>query len=402
MDLNSLSQKAANYLEELCVNLPTRRVGSPGNQAASRFIAETLQYLGWIVDRKTFECQGWDHQGAELVYPKGRLDVFPSPQTLGGSFQAPLIPVSTLPGLDRSPIDGKILLLHGEIAREPLMPKNFPFYYPEEHQRIYNLVEALNPLAILTATGRSPDMAGARYPCPMFEDGNFDIPSVYLTDKDGERLARHAGEEVFLNIRASRSPSTGENVIALKPGNPDRRIVFTAHMDTKEGTPGALDNASGCAVLLLLAERLKDYTGDLSLEIAVLNGEEYYAVPGEQLYLKDNAGRFDSILLAVNLDGLGYRKGNTAFSSYGCPPQMESLVREVFGAFSGLTEGDQWYQGDHAIFTMNGRPAIALTSEKMSEVMTRIVHAEKDTPDQVDPEKLVEASQALEALVRSL
>ncbi len=44
------------------------------------------------------------------------------------------------------------MLVRGELAREQLMPKNFPFYQPEEHQRIIHLLEAQKPLAIIAAT----------------------------------------------------------------------------------------------------------------------------------------------------------------------------------------------------------------------------------------------------------
>ena len=58
-----------------------------------------------------------------------------------------------------------------------------------------------------------------------------------------------------------------------------------AHIDSKMGTPGALDNASGTTVLLLLAELLADYRGSLGVDIAAINGEDYYSVTGEIVYL---------------------------------------------------------------------------------------------------------------------
>ena len=51
------------------------------------------------------------------------------------------------------------------------------------------------------------------------------------------------------------------------------------------GTPGALDNASGTTVLLLLAELLADYRGSLGVDIVAINGEDYYSAPGEIVYL---------------------------------------------------------------------------------------------------------------------
>ena len=42
------------------------------------------------------------------------------------------------------------------------MPKNFPFYNPDHHKRIIDLLENKAPRAIVAATSRDPQMAGAR------------------------------------------------------------------------------------------------------------------------------------------------------------------------------------------------------------------------------------------------
>jgi aminopeptidase YwaD len=90
----------------------------------------------------------------------------------------PLVVVSTLEELAGADLAGRIVLLRGAIAREPLMPKNCPFYASEEHQRTLELLEAGQPPAIVTATARNPAMSGALYPAPLIEDGDVDIPSV--------------------------------------------------------------------------------------------------------------------------------------------------------------------------------------------------------------------------------
>ena len=38
-------------------------------------------------------------------------------------------------------------------------------------------LEAKKPKAIITATARDLEMVDTGYPFPMFEDGNFEIPS---------------------------------------------------------------------------------------------------------------------------------------------------------------------------------------------------------------------------------
>jgi len=51
------------------------------------------------------------------------------------------------------------------------------------------------------------------------------------------------------------------------------------------------------------------------------------------------------------------------------------------------------------IFVQNGKPAIAFTAEKVTELMATITHSPKDTPDIVDCEKLVELAEALHEFV---
>ena len=279
-----------------------------------------MQSLGFAVDSPAFDCIYWMTEGARLTAGGESFQVFASPYSPGCQVTgASLVAAHNLDELESVAAQGKLLLLHGELAREQLMPKNFPFYNPEEHQRIYRLLEQKKPLAILAATERNPELAGAQYPFPLIEDGDFDIPSVYLTAEEGERLLQHAGSPVSLASASQRIPATGCNVIAVKNPSAARRVVLTAHIDAKQGTPGALDNAAGVVTLLLLAELLHDYSGTLGVEIVAVNGEDYYAAPGEIQYLQRNQGKMGDILLNINLDGVGYIRGTTAYSLYECP-----------------------------------------------------------------------------------
>jgi ribosomal protein S2 len=51
---------------------------------------------------------------------------------------------------------------------------------------------------------------------------------------------------------------------------------------------------------------------------------------------------------------------------------------------------------------MNGRPALALTSELVAEIMCEYVHTERDTPEIIDLEKVAAAAQALYQLIQNL
>ena len=401
MIAEQLTHKGAEYLHKLSQDIPNRRTGSPGNRAATEFFAGEVAAAGFSVETPEFECLDWVQNGALLRVGEEPYVVQVSPYSLGCQVRAELAVVSTLEELEEADVGGKVLLLRGEIAKEQLMPKNFPFYNPEEHQHIIGLLESKSPLAIVAATSENPEMAGAVAPFPLFEDGDFDIPSVYLGEMQSVHLARHAGEVLSLEIRAHRSPARGCNVIARK-GDLHRRVVLFAHIDAKDGTPGAIDNAGGAVVLLILAELLEGYTGELGVELVAMNGEDYYSSPGEQLYLHLNEGRFNEILLGINIDGAGYTKGKTAFSLYSCPAELDQVIREALSAYPGLLEGEPWYQGDHGLFLYNQRPALALTSERVLELEQNYVHSMNDTTEIVDPAKLAELALALHNLITLL
>lgn len=152
-------------------------------------------------------------------------------------------------------------------------------------------------------------------------------------------------------------------------------------------------------MLLILAELLADYAGSLGVELVAMNGEDYYSNPGKQQYLSLNAGKFDEIVLGINLDDVAYHRGKIAYSLYDCPSELGDPIRSVFSAHSGLIEGEPWYQGHHGLFLTKNVPALAVTSELLAELTAEITHTPRDTPEIVDPAKLVTAAHAIRDLL---
>ncbi|MGD9146762.1 MAG: M28 family peptidase [Anaerolineae bacterium] len=397
-----LTEKAGMLLHSLCLELPGRRVGRPGNRAATEFFAQTIASFGFDTQCPEFECLDWTQGGAHLTLEGEPFAVLPSPYTLGCRARAPLAVVSTIEELEAIDALDKILLVQGDLAKEQLMPKNFHFYNPDHHKQIVRLLETRAPRAIVAATSRNPELAGGMYPFPLIVDGDFDIPSVYMTDQEGERLASYAGRELTLEIEAERIPATGCNVIARKGDPAPGRAVICAHIDAKDGTPGALDNGTGVVILLLLAELMAGYTGDLGLEIVALNGEDHYSAAGEVQYISHNRDRFSEIVLAINLDLAGYREGQTAYSLYGCPDEIATAIRRAFSSREDTVEGEPWYQSDHSIFIQNQVPAMAITSDRLMELSTHVTHTDKDRPELVDLAKLESITRALRDLLLDL
>ena len=173
-----------------------------------------------------------------------------------------------------------------------------------------------------------------------------------------------------------------------------------AHIDTKPGTPGAVDNATGVATLVLLAEALGQRTDlPIGVELLAVNGEDHFAGPGEVDWLRSNGEQLDAIELFVNIDGIGYHRGGTAFSLYNVDEPRAVSIRTLLDGHGAIGEGPAWYQSDHAILAMRGRPALAFTTELIDEMLAEVFHAAHDTPDQVAPQRVVELAGALERLI---
>lgn len=398
----NLEDTAKNYLHKLCTEIDNRRVGSMGNRLATDFFAERMSAFNFQIETQEFECLDWSHGDVHLVVAGKPHPAFASPYSLGCDFEAPLVVASTLDELRDQAVSDAILLLRGEITSEQLMPKNFTFYNPERHQQIIATIEEKAPRAIICATSRNPELAGGIYPFPLFEDGDFNTPSVYTTEEEGRLIAGQVGKRVSLRFEAARSPAKGCNVVARKGENPASKIVLFAHIDAKIGTPGALDNASGVIVLLLLGQLVQETNFSKQIEIVALNGEDYYSAPGEVLYLQGNPAHMEDVSLGINLDGAGYADGKTAYSLYDCPHDIASRIFRSFPEDRGFIQGEQWYQSDHSLFLINNRPALAITSEKFMYLSTYITHTEKDDPSLVSLSKLVDIAKALRDLLISL
>lgn len=403
MDKKALTEKIKSHLQVLCSEIGERRVGSEENRKATAYAKKVFEESGWQTESTQLSVIDWKTEGTTLTCSDQSFEIFSSHYSLGCSVQGELVAINTLRQLEQTSIQDKIVLLYGEIASQQIAPKNFPFWNPKEHQHIISVLEKGNPKALISATERSSETAGGIYPFPLFEDGDFDIPSVYMKDIEGERLLACAGKTVELISKAERIPSTGFNVIGRKSEQAKNRIVITAHIDTKIGTPGAIDNGTGVAIVLALAGLLKDYAGN-PIELVIFNGEDYYAAPGQINYMEQNKGRFNDMLLNINIDGAGYKEGLSFFSPFELPENILDTLHEILWNSPELKEGLPWYQGDHSMFLQNGCPAIAVSSQWFIENFANqeITHTPKDNLSIVNYERVAECSLGIAELVRRL
>ncbi|WP_050615162.1 M28 family peptidase [Bacillus testis] len=372
-------ERIEQYLHKLCKEIGPRPTGSNANRAAVEFACAEFEAGGLSVERQEFDCMNWQNHGGTLKVDGQSATIAPAPYSLPCSVQAELICIRSVKQLRKADLTSKIVVLYGELCQEPLMPKSFMFWNPEEHQEIIALLERGKPCAVITASLDSNELI------PVIEDGDFEIPCAVVSKSSLSLLL--SGETAELTLRTDRSATRAANVIATYGDGP-QKVCFSAHIDTAPGTPGALDNASGVAVLLALAASLRGNDYPYRIEFVLFNGEDYYSNAGEMIYLRSSLATPDEYICAFNVDGVGLRGSNISYSFYECPATLEEAVINLGRQTPEFEQIDPWPQGDHTLFAVSGVPAIAITSSKIFELLKSILHTENDKIELLDIDKL--------------
>jgi aminopeptidase YwaD len=376
-------QTVAADIDELSLRVGPRPVGSPANHQAAAYIAARMQAAGLEVEQQSFDCLDWSAGPVGL-----RLNGQPLPARLNWYSPAcraagTYVALDSLAALQAADLNGRFAVLHGALSAEAYFPKNFPFFSIESQQAVIRQLEASNPLGVIAISRQQIN------PAPLFEDGDFALPSVTLSAAEGERLLAQPTARLELTIESQSRPSHGANVIGRRLAGNAPHWVVCAHYDTKPETPGALDNAAGVAALLELADRLAGQRLPFGLEFVAFNGEEHYLSPGEMAFIQSGGADPARVSLAINIDGIGWGGRAVTFALFDCPAAVEQAALNAAARIPNLKRADPWPQGDHSIFVYNRVPAIALTSDEVERLVETILHTPDDLPSIVDPATIV-------------
>lgn len=181
--------------------------------------------------------------------------------------------------------------------------------------------------------------------------------------------------ELRADIRVSSviRESISHNVVALVPGakRPDEYVIFTAHWDHlgQEGDEifnGAVDNASGTAGLLLLAEAYArlDPPPERSLMFVAVTAEEQ-GLLGSAYYAAHPVVPLEQTVAVVNVDVLNYigPTRDITVVGYGAS-ELDAFVDEAAATHGRQVKPDQrpeagvYYRSDHFNFAKRGVPAL--------------------------------------------
>lgn len=366
-------ERLDRHLQHLVEVVGARPPGSPANVRATAYVRDIVAQAGLRTVEHPFRTRWWEPGPVELVVQDVRVPVTANPYS--PAVEAIGV-VRSLRQEDDHDAAGGIILVGAEFAPAPLMPKAFPFA-PPDHADLICRLEALRPAAVVTVSDGPP----------ILEDPDLPFPSLTVSADTAMRLP---GAEVRVRIGGVVHEADGVN-ISVPSRSPGRRTVVSAHLDSKVTTPGAFDNAGSVAAVLAWVEA--GLPPDPPVEIVFFNGEDHFDACGEQAWLA--ATDLEEVVANVNLDGVGVRGRRTSAALLAGSTPVHEALEAFLRERGGWETAEPWYESDHAIFALQGIPAVAVTSAGVHDLLHDIAHTPRDTLDVVDVAVLTEVSDAL-------
>ncbi len=189
----------------------------------------------------------------------------------------------------------------------------------------------------------------------------------------------------------SSSGLNGRNVTGVITGDthPDEIVLLTAHLDDNPSSgpaPGADDNASGSAGVLVAAEILSQYHFERSLRFVFFTGEEQ-GMLGSHRYAALARANGENIVAVCNLDMIGWDDlGGPVLRVHTRPGSagdlaIAKLLTNVVSAYhldlTPVINADGESTSDHSSFWNQGYPAILAIEDKIND-LNQVYHSKYD------------------------
>ena len=131
-----------------------RPVGSKNNMDILLYLENLMAKMGYDIKKLPFTCTTWETGESCLTLNERRIEIQASPFSQPFEGSGKLVFAKNLEELETANCQNCILVVGGELVATPLQPKEYPFYYPDEHKYLIELFERKQPAAIIAATGK--------------------------------------------------------------------------------------------------------------------------------------------------------------------------------------------------------------------------------------------------------
>ncbi len=371
---------------ELCDEYDSRWPGSGMDKASCDYMAEKLREYGFDdVHIERFSIPGWIRGSSSLMVtePKNKkIDCIALPMSSEGVVEAELIYLSAgsveVYEERKDEIEGKIVMVNSGNPRGMMRY----LHRSEKYQRSV-LAGAAGWIFMNHYPAYGPPTGGVS---PI-------IPAIGVSYEDGMYLARMLERKgrvkLRLETRCRNLDVDTWNVVADLRGTAggDAWLVYGAHYEGHDIAVGALDDATGAAVVMELARTLVKEREHLANNLRfILFGAEEIGLFGSRAYCKAHPEFMEKIRFMMNFDAAG-RAGRQGICLHGWPV-LEPLFREIIDEIG--VDLPLWSQvgpySDHWPFLLQG--VATATMGDPDEAAKRggrgFGHTKFDTVDKVD------------------
>jgi len=212
-----------------------------------------------------------------------------------------------------------------------------------------------------------------------------------------------------LGLSPQRHPyrENGANVFALLPATTpsDDFVVVGAHLDSSGRSPGANDDATGCALVLGVAGHLVGLAARSKNVFVVFFDEEERGMQGSRAFAQKLVDEGRRVVAVHTIDQMGWDADGDGAIELELPYHgAEELYREAARSLEmtiplHVTEETG---SDHSAFRGLGMPAVGLTEEYRNGDTTPHIHRPTDTWDTVDFDYLEAATRLVRAALATL
>lgn len=196
------------------------------------------------------------------------------------------------------------------------------------------------------------------------------------------------------------------NLVAAQPGVDvtEPVLVVGAHLDTVPQAPGAVDNASGIAVLLEVA-RMATVEPPPQPVVFIAFGAEEPRGPGDDLHHFGSQAfvaqltpqQRDRLIGAIAIDSVGISDGVPICSATGPTDAFAQGVRDAAQQAGIPVRACENRTSDHWSFVRNGLAGVRIGLAGQTEYAE--YHSAADTPDVVDDTRVAQAGEAVWAAI---
>lgn len=248
-----------------------------------------------------------------------------------------------------------------------------------------------------TASLRTPHTGAMRY-----EADAPKIPAAAVSVEDAALLRRlAAGREVRvrLSLESSQEPDRpGSNVVAEIRGreHPEEIVAIGAHLDSWDVGTGAVDDGSGCAMVLETMRFLAAGSPPRRTVRAILFANEENGLRGGRAYREEHEAEMDRHVAVLEADSGGARAvGLSVRAGEGGVDLLRAMMEPVLSAAEATRFRAPGGGADFSPLGRHGVPRLSL--DVVSTHYFDWHHTMADTLDKVDPADLQHAASVLAA-----